>query len=135
MKGIVNNSSAVIYLKEMNGHYTLVNQQFEALFKLKNEEIQGKTDFEIFPKEFAEAFVSNDRKVIETKSVIKIEEFAPHDDYVHTYISIKFPMLAQDGEIIGVGGISTDITERKKMEDQGITLSSIGIITTVSCKP
>lgn len=61
----------------------------------------------------ADAFRNNDRQVLKENRVIELEEYAPHDDGVHTYISIKFPLSDEHGNQYGVGGISTDITERK----------------------
>ena len=47
-----------------------------------------------------------------------MEEHVPQEDGVHTYISVKFPLYEQDGSVMGVGGISTDITELKRIQDQ-----------------
>ncbi len=64
----------------------------------------------------ADTFQTNDRKVLRTKTPLKIEEVAPHDDGPHTYISTKFPLFDSNGIVCGICGISTDITERKKAE-------------------
>lgn len=116
IKNILDNSPSVIYAKDTQGKYITVNKRYEQLFKITNEKIVGKTDYNIFPKEMADAFKENDQKVIKNNKVLMLEEQAPHDDGVHTYISVKFPLHSKEGGLIGVGGISTDITDRKKTE-------------------
>lgn len=117
LQSIIDNSTAVIYLKDSAGKYILINKRFESLFHVVNKDIVGKTDYDLFPKDMADAFRSNDQKVIATGDPLEIEEYAPHDDGVHTYISIKFPLHDALGDIYAVCGISTDISERKKVED------------------
>ncbi|MFQ5443060.1 MAG: PAS domain-containing protein, partial [Nitrospinales bacterium] len=118
LQSIINNTSAVIYLKDLQGRYILINRQHEKLFNVKNENVKGKTDLDIFPKEIAEKFIANDQKVLELGRVMEWEEVAPHEDGLHTYISVKFPIRGANGEIIRVAGISTDITDRKKAESE-----------------
>ncbi len=118
LQAIIDNTTAVIYLKDIQGRYILINKQYEKLFHITRYEIIGKTDYDIFPEERASAFLKNDRKVLEAEAPIEFEEIAPHDDGLHTYISIKFPLSTPEDIIYGVCGISTDITERKRMEEE-----------------
>jgi PAS domain S-box-containing protein len=112
---IANNTTSVIYMKDIDGRYLLINKRYEDLFNLKNQEVQGKTDLDLFPKEIANNFIKNDRTVMDSGIPFEGEESAPHKDGLHTYISIKVPLRNSGGAIYGICGISTDITERKKI--------------------
>ncbi len=65
----------------------------------------------------ADAFQTNDKKVLEAGTPLEMEEQAPHDDGIHTYISVKFPLFNIQGTPYGVCGISTDITKRKRVKE------------------
>ncbi len=116
LQAIMDNTSTVIYLKDCQGRYLLINRQYENLFHITRNQIIGKTDREIFPSEIADAFMSNDQKILAAEMPLEFEETVPQDDGLHTYISIKFPLWDAKGKAYGVCGISTDITERKRTE-------------------
>ena len=117
LEDIVDNSPAVIYLKSADGAYQLINRRYETLFGVKREDVLGKTDYDIFSEETADAFRENDVSVISRGESISVEETAPQEDGEHTYVSAKFPLRDLRGEIYAVGGVSTDITVRKKQEE------------------
>jgi len=108
----------VVYVKDREGKYVLVNSRFEELFKVTNEDVRGKTDFEIFPQDVAEQFRSSDRQVLDKGQSCQVEENVPHDGEMHAYLAVKFPVYDKAGEVNGVCGISTDITAVKKAQDQ-----------------
>lgn len=116
LRQIIENTTAVVYVKDLEGRYLLVNAQFEALFHLDREAIRGLTDFDLFPAAMAEAFRENDAHVARTGQTLKVDEIAPHDDGPHTYISVKFPLRDDRENIVAVAGISTDITDRVRAE-------------------
>jgi PAS domain S-box-containing protein len=113
-KDVLENTTSIMYIKDLTGHYIQVNPQFEKLIHLKNNQIARKTDHQIFPKEVADAFTTNDRKVIMAGKPMEFEEVIQWGDGLHTYISIKFPLKNSHGNIYAVCGISTDITKRKQ---------------------
>jgi PAS domain S-box-containing protein len=115
---ILRYTPAVVYLKDKFGRYKLVNPRYEELFGIKSEEIHGKSDHDIFPPEVAEQFRSNDLMVLTQKRSRQVEERVPLPDGVHTYLSVKFPIYDEDGNADGLCGISTDITELKKAQEQ-----------------
>ena len=98
LQGMVNNTTAVIYVKYTDGRYLLINRRFEQLFHLTTDQIIGYTDHEIFPKDIADAFRANDVAVLERNRVVEYEEYAPHSDGLHAYISIKFPLCDHTGK-------------------------------------
>ena len=114
----MDNCTACIYLKDLEGRYLYINRQFENLFHISRQKILGKNDFEIFPTVHAAAFRANDLKVLQTEKPLEWEEVAPHDDGPHDYVSLKFPMRDTAGTIYGVCGISTDITEFKRVQQE-----------------
>ena len=118
INSILRYTPAVVYLKDKHGKYRLVNPRYEELFGIKNEEVQGKTDHEIFPGEVAEQFRSNDLLVLTQKRSRQVEEKVPLKDGLHTYLSVKFPLYDEQGNVEGLCGISTDITELKKAQEQ-----------------
>jgi two-component system sensor kinase FixL len=118
LQAILDNTTALIYVKDIEGRYLLINKRCERLFHLSNESIKGKTDFDLFPREMAEVYSANDRQVLSSGQPQELEEEAVQDDGVHTYISIKVPLLNRSGIPYAVCGISTDITERKRAEER-----------------
>src|SRR5215467_14970743 len=80
------------------------------------EEAKGKRDDELFSAEQAAAFQANDRQVLEAGVPMEFEEVALQEDGQHTSIVHKFPLFNAKGEIYAIGGIATDITERKQEE-------------------
>lgn len=117
LQQIIDNSTAVIYAKDVEGRYWLVNRQFEEIFVLPRDRIIGRTDAEVFPVRVAEAFRANDQLVLDAGKPIEFEEVAPHHDGPHHYISLKFPLLDASGRSVALCGISTDITERTRTQN------------------
>lgn len=117
LQAILDNSTALIYVKDLEGKYLTINAWYGTLFHLDRTATIGRTDYEIFPKEIADVLRTNDLQVLETKTALDWEEVLPHDDGLHTYLSVKFPLFNAAGEPYAVGGISTDITERKQAEE------------------
>jgi PAS domain S-box-containing protein len=115
---ILKYTPSVVYIKDRQGRYQLVNSRFEELFGLSKEEVQGKSDHEIFPGEIADQFHANDMRVLAEQRSQQLEEQVPLNDGMHTYLSVKFPLYDEDGAVSRLCGISTDITELKKAQDR-----------------
>jgi PAS domain S-box-containing protein len=118
LQSIIDNSPAVIYLKDTNFGYLLINNLFENLFNISRNEIVGKSDYDVFPKDEANTFRVNDSKVLESGIPLELEETILQADGPHTYLSMKFPLTDSHNIPYAVCGISTDITERKKIEEE-----------------
>ena len=117
LQSIIDNTSNPIFIKQINGEYLLINKQYESLFHTSNEEIIGKTDHDFLPKEVADAYRNSDLEVVKALRELKTEETIEQPDGPHTYIAVKFPLYDSGGRVYAIGGISTDITERKKPEE------------------
>ncbi|NJO15520.1 MAG: PAS domain S-box protein [Thioploca sp.] len=118
-RAFLNHAPLSIYVKDNQGRYLLINRQHQNLFKMSDPHwLIGKTLFQAFPPAVAQVLQQNDQHVLDTKTPLIIEETIPHrDGEWHTYLSVKFPIANYQGEIHSVGGISTDITERKQVEE------------------
>ncbi|HXI09710.1 MAG TPA: PAS domain S-box protein [Thermodesulfobacteriota bacterium] len=116
LKAFVDNATAVIFMKDSEGRFVLMNRWYEKTFGVKSEDLIGRTDRDIFPKEIADGLRENDRKVIEGGVPVTLEESVVEPDGVeHTYITVKFPIPGFPGSICG---IATDITDRKLVEER-----------------
>ena len=116
LQSILDNSTAVVQVKDLSGRYVRINRRFEEIFGLDRSQIIGKTDHDLFPKEIADRFRANDVEVAETGRPLEFEEIAPHQDGPHDYISIKFPLFDDAGVVYATAGNFTDITDRKRAE-------------------
>jgi PAS domain S-box-containing protein len=117
LQSIIDNTSSPIFIKEINGAYLLINKQYETLFHISNEDIIGKTDHDFLPKEVADSYRNSDLEVVKALRELKTEEAIQQPDGPHTYIAVKFPFYDSGGRVYAIGGILTDITERKKLEE------------------
>jgi PAS domain S-box-containing protein len=117
LQAILDQTTAVIYVKDFEGRYLFMNRHCEEIFGITRNEACGKSDVEIFPKQIATKFRENDLRVQELGHSVRFEEIAPHQDGLHTYLSLKFPLRDANKRPYAVAGISTDITDRKRLEE------------------
>ncbi len=125
LQAILDNSPAVIFLKDLQGRYLLANRRCEELIGLTGANMAGLTDHDLFDPALADTLRANDHAVLLAGKPIALEEYVPQDDGIHTYLSVKFPVEEANGAIAGVCGIATDITERKQLEAASQRLAAI----------
>ncbi|WP_437739289.1 AAA family ATPase [Sorangium sp. So ce1504] len=127
LQAIVDNSAASIYLKDREGRYLLANRLVRTNLGMPSEQLLGRTDAELFPAPVAETIHDHDRKVLDAGVPMEWEEEIPLEDGLHTFLSVKFP-LGEGPAPRALGGISTDITERKRTEQ------AVRFLAEASCK-
>lgn len=116
LRSILDNSTAAIFVKDLEGRYLMINRYFGEVCHVEPETIAGRTDYDIFSRERADVFRAIDLQVLESCAAVQNEEIAPHADGPHNYLTLKYPLLDAAGQPYAVCGISTDITERKQAE-------------------
>jgi PAS domain S-box-containing protein len=115
IQAIFDNSSAVIHVQDLEGHFVLVNRKFEEVAGLRSKEILGKTSFDLFPLN-AVAYDVSDRQVIKTGSASETEEVFTTDRGDRVFLTTKSLLSDERGKPYALFGISAEITERKKAE-------------------
>jgi len=118
MESFLNQMPDAIYFKDTKCRITKVNQFYAKGFKMKPEEILGKTDYDFFPKDQADKMMKDDRQVMETGTPIvgKIERtFLPNKTW-NQVITTKVPIHDRSGKVIGMMGITRDMTEHANLE-------------------
>ncbi len=117
MRAIVDHSPAAIALKDLQGRYILINEQFATSNGVAPASVIGMTSHDIFPEDVANSFMDHDRVVLEAHAPEEREIVVRRKNgRAENVFLIKFPVLADDGFVIGIGSIATNIDERKRVE-------------------
>jgi PAS domain S-box-containing protein len=115
-RAALDNSPSVIYLKDTDGRYLLVNRAFARLHGRPPEELVGRLDRDELLPEVAERMRIDDLRVMSTREPIEIQEEVTHGEETRTYFAVKFPLLDEQDRLYGVGGVATDITHHLRLE-------------------
>ncbi|MFT7675909.1 MAG: PAS domain S-box-containing protein, partial [Gammaproteobacteria bacterium] len=110
------NSDTTISIKDVNSRFTIVSRQFEETYGLIRDEAIGKMPEDIFEPELARRVRAQDKEVVSEGKLIQRENTLPDTNPPIVMLATKFPINTDEGEIIGVGTISIDISERKQIE-------------------
>lgn len=117
LKGIINNTSASIFVKDKEGKYILVNKTFAANFSKVPSEVIGKTAFDIFPQHLAEKLTENEAQIFEKGTFLNYEATAQSGGHKEVIsLTNKFPLYDESNTAFALCGIATDITELRKAE-------------------
>ncbi len=117
LQSVLDHASVSIQVKDLEGRFLIANRRIYDDLGLEPGSLIGKTPHEVWPPQLADSYVANDRAAVEAGEPVTSEEVAEHPDGTHTYVSIKFPLRDAEGEIFAVGGVSTDITDRRGADD------------------
>ncbi|MEM2805464.1 MAG: PAS domain S-box protein [Candidatus Bathyarchaeia archaeon] len=108
----------IVYFKDAQGRNLVVNSAFESLVGLSQKDIIGKTDDQLFPADLAEYCRKSDQEVLRKGVIIRAEEQTTNEKGEKKFFeTIKAPIYDSQGKIVGLVGVSRDITERKLMEE------------------
>lgn len=112
LNGLLDSSPAIVYVKDLRGYYILVSKQFEKLMGKSKDMLLGKNDFELFEERDALRHIRKDQQVLTSRQALNSEDdiLMPDGSERH-YLSEKFPLWDEEGRIIALAGVSTDITE------------------------
>lgn len=118
-KAILDNIPDIAWLKDLQNKYIAVNEPFAKACGLKAEEIVGKTDLDIWPKDLALGYQADDQEVIRTKKRKCIQERLAFKDIGEQWIeAIKTPFFDDHGKVIGTTGIARNVTLRRSEEEK-----------------
>ena len=113
---ISDNSSDAIFAKDLEGRYLLFNRETARIIDKPAEHALGHDDTALFPPQQAATIRANDLRVIAEQRINTYEEALSTADGERIYLATKGPLRDADGRIVGMFGISRDITERKQAE-------------------
>jgi two-component system cell cycle sensor histidine kinase/response regulator CckA len=115
---LLQNLPQKIFLKDKNSVYLSCNENYSRDLKMGPAEITGKTDYDFYPKEFAEKYRADDKRIMESRKSEDIEEKYIQDGMEVIVHTVKTPVKDEQGKIIGILGIFWDITESKHADDE-----------------
>src|SRR5687768_10906155 len=118
LRAVLDNTPAAIFLKDPDGRYLLVNRAFETLHGRPASDLIGRLDKEVLSGEVAERMRVDDLRVMSEREPIELQEEVRHGDQTRTFLSLKFPLVDEGGELYGIGGVATDITHHTRLESR-----------------
>lgn len=121
LEAVVEGTSDAIFVKNLEGRYLMLNSMTAQVLGMEVEEILGKDDTELLSAEVAHQLRSIDRRVIESGKPLSIEEVVSVGGISKTFLATKHPYRDREGNTIGVIGITRDITDRARLQQQLIT--------------
>ena len=116
LRSLLTHTQTIIFVKDLQGRYLEVSEQFLALTGAPADLVIGKSDYELFPHDVADSYREHDRQVIKAGGVMSFEEYALLNGEPRFYVVRKFPLRAECGQIVAVGGVATDMTARLQSE-------------------
>ncbi len=117
-RALIDSTPSAILIKDPQGRYLLANKLWHEWFNPDGLDITGKTVFDFFPDDHAAEIYEADAEVVETGILVRNETTTPlADGRVLSTLIQKFPIVGPDGQIVGVGGINTDISDQKETEE------------------
>ncbi len=118
LKGLVDHIPAGVFIKDLEGHFLLINQFAAAMTSYIATELIGKTEYDLLPPDIVRGIHARDRLIVETGKPLTNEEIIPLEDGPHVFLSIRFPIYNAQGQIYATGGVGTDITAYRKAQHE-----------------
>lgn len=119
LERVIDTVPAPLYVKDIKGRYEMLNSEYCRIIGLSREELIGKRDSDFFPPDIAEMLMAGDQMVMNRNQRMMLEEKGlDSDGQILTYQSYKSPLLNTDGHVLGLVGVSLDITQRITMEKE-----------------
>ncbi|HLF46846.1 MAG TPA: PAS domain-containing protein [Chitinophagaceae bacterium] len=118
LQSILDNTPLIIFIKDLNGKYLLINRSFREFLRLEETQVVGKTDFDFEKPEIAHQYKEADELVVRTLKDAVLEETVEKPDGLHNLMIVKFPLFDKDNKIYGIGGIATDITDKVQQQQK-----------------
>lgn len=117
LEGVLRSVPDMIFCKDKDGVFIGGNSVLAELIGRPVEEIIGTTDYDYFDRETADFFRMNDLRMMDEGRPHKNDEWLEFPDGKRLFETLKAPLYGPDGNLMGILGISRDITERKRAED------------------
>ncbi|MBR7836862.1 PAS domain-containing protein [Actinospica durhamensis] len=117
---IVDEIGAVVCVRDAEGRYLLVNRQFEQVLRISREKVLGARHQDLFADMVPrpETVLTNDRKALTQGAPVQTQDLVEQADGPHTYFTVRHPVADHSGRVYAVCGISTDITDLMRAEDE-----------------
>ncbi|KJU86578.1 PAS/PAC sensor signal transduction histidine kinase [Candidatus Magnetobacterium bavaricum] len=116
LETLINTIPDIIHFKDPDRRFVMVNNAFEQHLGITREYVIGKSPEEFFPPSFAETVRESDDAMIRLKRPHRCEQKMTTQDGIVYFDTIKAPLLDSGGNLIGILGVSRDITEHKRFE-------------------
>lgn len=117
LRSVIDGTTDIIFLKDLQGRYLIANSTAAQWLGTTVEAMIDRSDADLFPVAIAAQLQDTDRQVIQSGESIVFEEKVPKQGNFRTLLSAKYPWRNAEGELLGVIGISRDITERKQAQE------------------
>ena len=117
LQAVMEATPDAIFVKDLEGRYVLVNEAAARFLGKSPDEIIGKHDLELYPEETARQFIEDDRKVLESGNPHVFEGVATSETDRQAYLVTKGVYRDRGGRILGLFGISHDITELRRAQE------------------
>ncbi len=119
LMSIIDNQSGMVWLKDKESRLLAVNRIYAKMAgRKKTEQVVGKTDLDFWPPELADKYRADDRKVMNNREHVTVEELISEKGIARWHETFKAPVFDRAGKVIGTTGYARDITERKRLDNE-----------------
>src|SRR5690349_19222151 len=117
LQAVIDATPDAIFVKDLEGRYVIVNEAAARFLGTTPDEIIGRNDLELYPEQTARQFIEDDRKVLESGGALSFEGVATSTQGTQAYLVTKGVYRDKHGKILGLFGISHDMTELRQAQE------------------